>query len=232
LCISIHYRRLIELFPKYNPNFTFRIYLYIMKLENFKLIVITHEKYIAGEAVSINGLFEAGLQFLHIRKPSYHTEGIKNLLGFISKDFHPKIVLHGHYELLESFNLKGAHLPEKTRKGGKTEDIKTIVSTSFHKLEDIKSEQINFEYVFFSPVFQSISKKGYKPSDRLQKVKDYLQSDKKPTHPPVIALGGITNENISQLKDIGFSGAASLGYIWENPNPLDQFNKLQRIVQG
>lgn len=203
-----------------------------MKSENFKLIVITPEKYITGEAGLINALFDAGLQSLHIRKPSYHSEGTKNLLNSISKDFHPKIVLHGNYELLGDFDLKGAHLPERIRKGSRTSNIRNIVSSSFHRLEDIVIEEKHFEYVFFSPVFQSVSKQGYLPSIRMHKIKKYLQPDKNLIHLPVIGLGGITDKNIKEVYDMGFSGAACLGYIWENPKPIEQFSKLLRILQN
>ena len=201
-----------------------------MTPENFKVIIITPEKYITGEAGLINALFEAGLQVLHIRKPSYHMEGARNLINSISKDFHSRIVLHSHYELLGDFNLKGAHLPEKIRTGVNITGIKKVVSSSFHRVEDIIKEKMNFEYVFFSPVFQSISKEGHGPSSRVQKMKDYLKSGKKDFHFPVVALGGITDKNLPEAREIGFGGVACLGYIWENPDPVDQFKNLLKIV--
>jgi thiamine-phosphate pyrophosphorylase len=202
-----------------------------MTPENFKLIVITHEKYVTGEAGLINALFESGLQLLHIRKPSYHLEGIRNLLNTISKDFHPKIVLHSYYEFLEDFDLKGAHLPEKIRKESNISGIKNIVSTSFHTVEEITDNKANFEYAIFSPIFKSISKLGYSPSSETKKMKSLLKSGKDQIPFPVIGLGGITDRNVLQLQDMGFSGAACLGYIWEGSNPVERFKKIQKIAQ-
>lgn len=201
-----------------------------MATENFNLIVITPEEDIANEAGFINQLFEAGLQLLHIRKPANSIQQTKKMLQSISPAFHPKIVIHSHYELLNNFELKGIHLPERVRKEGNISGLKNIVSTSFHTLEDIKTEKMNFEYAFFSPVFQSISKQGYEPATKIEKIKEFFKSNT--IRVPIIALGGITGKNILQLPDIGFNGAACMGYIWKNANPLEQFEKLQKILRA
>jgi len=204
--------------------------LHVMRPENFKLIVITPEKEITEEANLLTNLFESGLQLLHLRKPDYTINEIRNLITDIPAIFHPKIVLHSHYELLNDFNLKGIHLPEKLRLEGNTKQIKNIVSTSFHKIEDILSTKTNFEYAFLSPIFQSISKEGYEPVIKPNVLKDFFRLNK--INFPVIALGGITDQNVIQVRDIGFFGAACIGYVWENPNPIQQFKKLQKLIQG
>ena len=190
---------------------------------NFKIIIITSEKSLSEEGLLINALFESGLELLHIRKPGCDIAETQNLINSISVEFHPRIVIHSHYELLEDFNLKGIHLPENIRARADNLNLKKIVSTSFHNLEDISNEPTQFEYAFLGPVFPSISKQGYQPFLTIQQIKDFL------IHPvpfPVIALGGITDKNIMQIRTTGFSGAACLGYIWESPNPVERFEKV------
>jgi len=199
--------------------------------DTFKLIVVTPEKDIAEEPALIKALFEAGLTILHVRKPDFSSQELISLFKAIPQEFHPKIVIHNNYELLNNFNLKGAHLPEKNRKGGDISWIKNIVSTSFHRLEDIRAEKINFEYVFFSPVFQSISKKGYGPSVEIKVLNEFLHTKGTQIPFPIVALGGITDKTILQAKDMGFNGAACIGYIWEGSNPVERFIKLQKIIQ-
>jgi len=203
-----------------------------MMANNFKLILITQNKDIAEENRLLNNLFEAGLQLLHIRKPTHTIQETRTLLKSIPPIFHPKIVLHNHYELLTDFKLKGAHLPEKIRKAGNINLTKNIVSTSFHALEDIKTEKLIFEYAFFSPVFKSISKQGYEPSIESTQIKDFFKVNRNKIKSPNIALGGITDKNILQLQDMGFAGAACIGYIWENTDPVTQLKKLQKIIES
>jgi thiamine-phosphate pyrophosphorylase len=203
-----------------------------MQADSFKLIILTPDKNIAGETGTINSLFQNGLQTLHVRKPNHTRNEIKNLLLEISKDFHSRIVIHQHYELLNDFNLKGAHLPENRRKEGETKGIRNIISTSFHKLDDIIREKAIFEYAFFSPVFKSISKKGHKSSVDTYTLRIFFQANKAVLNFPIIALGGINEVNSIQAKEIGFGGVACIGYIWENPKPVEEFIRLQKILQG
>ncbi len=198
-----------------------------MMPESFQLIVITPEQNIIGEAGNICRLFESGLEILHFRKPSNTIEEMRVILDAIPAIFHSKIVIHNHYELLNEFDLKGAHLPERLRKEGNTANIKNTISTSFHRLDDILAEQPNFKYAFFSPVFPSISKKGYKPVVELEIIKDFLKHRKSKIPFPMVALGGVTDKNILQARDVGFNGVALIGHIWESANPVGQFNKLQ-----
>jgi thiamine-phosphate pyrophosphorylase len=198
--------------------------------ENFMLIVITAEEAMENETALINALFETGLPVLHLRKPSYPSRELAALIHSIPEKFHQKIVIHNNYELLSDFNLMGAHLPEKIRKEGRLRGIKNIVSTSFHSLEDLRNEKLSFKYAFLSPVFQSVSKQGYLPSIKPKAIKDLFHSYKVLIRFPVIALGGITDKTILEARDMGFHGAASVGYIWESLNPAEQFKKLQNIL--
>lgn len=197
---------------------------------DFKLILITAEQDIKKETEWINALFENGLLLLHIRKPAYTIGEVKKFLNAIPSDFYSRIILHNHYELLNEYPLKGIHLPEKIRKEKDLRAAKNMVSTSFHTLEDILREKINFEYVFLSPVFSSISKKGYEPSIDLTQVETLLKQNNSPIPFPLIALGGITDKNILQVKNMSFAGAAFIGYIWESTNPVERFMRLQTIT--
>lgn len=193
----------------------------------FKILIITPENVISREGTLINALFEAGLEVLHIRKPGLPKVEIQNLINSISADFHSRVVIHSHYELVHDFHLKGIHLPEKLRKEALTNETLKVISTSFHKLEDITNENKHFEYAFLSPVFESISKQGYHPFLAIQQIKSFL------AHPipfPLIALGGISDKNVMQVREMGFSGAACIGYIWESQNPVEQFNKLIKVL--
>ena len=198
--------------------------------EKFKLILITPEKNVRDEAAKINAMFDAGLQMLHIRKPAQNTQEVKSMVLSISPAFHSKIVLHSHYELLKDFNLKGVHLPEKIREEGNIHGMQNIVSSSFHVPEDMMRKKINLEYAFFSPVFKSISKPGYRPSKEVNYIKEFLIANGDNIGYPVIALGGITDKNILLLPDMGFSGAACIGYIWESSEPVNRLKRLQALT--
>ena len=71
------------------------------------------------------------------------------------------------------------------------------------------------DYCFLSPIYDSISKVGYKSNFEKKELHEAKQSgiltDK------CIALGGVTPKHIPELIEMGFGGAAFLGYAWRNP---------------
>jgi thiamine-phosphate pyrophosphorylase len=193
---------------------------------SFSLIVITPEKKHPKEIEIICMLFKNGLSTLHVRKPGLAKDELKTYLQEIPKQFHKRVVIHAHYELLKEFNLKGAHLTEEAKISFnkvsflKKEKLK-IISASFHNYKDILKSRRIYEYVLLSPIFNSISKQGYKSNFDLDELKHLLKRKKN-----IIALGGIHSKNIKNLKKTGFYGAAVLGSIWESKNPVKNYKEL------
>jgi len=192
-----------------------------------KLIVITTETFFKSEAEAVNLLFENGLETLHLRKPFASKNETKSLLEQINTDFHAHIVLHSHYELTSSFDLKGIHL-SKTRKDESVKMRKGTVSYSCHSFEEVLETRF-CDYVFLSPVFDSISKTGYKQGFTFEQLKQAKVIDEH-----VMALGGITPDNIRVAQTLGFGGVAVLGSLWGNFAEsgdvnalLNRFNQLK-----
>jgi len=89
---------------------------------------------------------------------------------------------------------------------------------SAHSFEEL--EKINTDICFLSPVFDSISKFGYKAKYNNQELKEGIAAWKKKHSQKLFALGGVAAENIAELEELGFDGAALLGTVWHNPDPV------------
>jgi thiamine-phosphate pyrophosphorylase len=101
-----------------------------------------------------------------------------------------------------------------------------ILSASFHGWEEIRETENQFDYLFISPVFDSISKKGYEACIDLEQaigVKKQLGFTK------IVGLGGVAANNLASLEDYGLDGAALLGTIWQSANPEKAF---EAVVQA
>jgi thiamine-phosphate pyrophosphorylase len=199
----------------------------------FELVVISPEQYIADEANYAAQFFELGLQRYHLRKPLWSDYQLEKLLNAVPKVYHPKIVLHSHFQLSNKFGLKGIHLNEENRQHREAFINYPVVSSSFHSFAAIKTEGHFYEYVFLSPVFNSISKKDYKGGFDLKILENELIKLKNQdvSAPKIFALGGIDSENIGTTMAMGFSGAAVLGAIWNSDNPVKSFSVLQQAAQ-
>jgi thiamine-phosphate pyrophosphorylase len=104
----------------------------------------------------------------------------------------------------------------------------------FHSLKEMEDYKGKDEYAFLSPVFDSISKPGYKSpfSDRMNrflKFKPELMTAIKGKN--IIALGGIDEDKISMARKIGFAGVAVLGAIWNSKDPVQKFIKIKAKCQ-
>jgi len=190
------------------------------------LIVISNPSAVVNEHAIINQLFDEGLEVLHVRKPDYSRDETERLLEKVNPIHYPKISLHQHHELIE-MPFSRVHYPEKIRKEHAAaifldarKKLKTL-STSIHQIEDCQNLEAHFEYCFFGPVFNSISKPNY-PSAIQANFKLPVNSKIK-----IIALGGMDEKSVDPVNDFGFSGMALLGAIWESKKPVKQFKQIK-----
>ena len=68
----------------------------------------------------------------------------------------------------------------------------------------------DWDYVFLSPIFPSISKPGHAPSLPPSALADTVTR----ADVDVLALGGVCGANAGGLPALGFRGAALLGCVW------------------
>lgn len=179
-----------------------------------KLIGITSEKPLPEEPLLIATALDAGIDIIHLRKPKESVRRIDDLLKAIPEKFHGRIVLHDFHQLAHRYAVRGIHL--NRRFPAAPEDFQGTTSCSCHTLAEIVARKPLHDYLFLSPVRDSISKQGYHAAFTRTQLENAARDgvvDRK-----VIALGGISPDNIAEIISIGFGGAAVLGYLWKNPD--------------
>lgn len=191
------------------------------------IIIITPEEIVQNETEIINELFQEGLDLLHIRKPFIISEEMKNFIQKINAEFYHRLVLHNHYNVADDFNISRFHFREIDRQNNIHDPFKDkIISTSVHSIQTFNELNKEWNYAFISPVFPSISKKGYgKDSEVLNDIKKRDNQNAK-----LIALGGIHENNINEVLNSNVDGVALLGAIWENNQPVEIFKKCRNHV--
>ena len=189
-----------------------------------RLIVITSPNHIPQESDKINALFDAGMEILHIRKPDFSKKEYIKLLNGIKKDYYGRIKIHEFFELIEDYALLGVHLNKRNPfyKGNK----KVNISKSCHSIEELESIK-EYDYVFLSPIFDSISKKGYHSNFSHESLS--MASSNGKINQKVMALGGINNETLPKLEKYAFGKAAVLGSIWETEDVVNNFLGLKLL---
>ena len=193
-----------------------------------ELMVISNPVEVADESIIINNLFQAGLKYFHIRKPESDIQTIRKLLNGIAPCFYERIALHQFHEMAVDFGINRLHYkePERIRSNPQQWQLYVekgfILSTSIHDIVGLTPLK-HFDYVFFGPVFNSISKPGYQ-----SKLMAGFKLDRHNIKPKVIALGGVEVSNLIKVKAMNFDGAAVLGALWNEPDKaIETFTQLK-----
>ena len=196
-----------------------------------KIIVISNSEPIENESEIITKLFESGLETLHLRKPKYSTRQLKDFIKKIPSHFHNRIIIHSHHNLARKFDLKGIHITKTHRnrkiktwlnlKLLKLKKPNAMVSTSHSRLAGLFEEEGKYDYVFLSPVFDSLSGK-YQAGFTEQGLRSAVGK----ISFEIIARGGVDADCIEKAQNIGFAGVALFSSIWKKPDPVSEFNKV------
>ena len=199
-----------------------------------KVIVISPSKIKENEIAHVVQMFEAGLETYHIRKPKFTTKQMEEYLGRIPKQFHNRIIIHSHHNLARKYNLQGVHYTKKhleknlrnwwREKMLRLSGSQFIKTTSHGKLASLFDEEdIRFNYVFLSPIFDTITGK-YQSGYYEDSIKSVLQK----TGKKVIARGGIDASRIEKIQELGFYGMALYSSVWDKESPVEEFIKVLR----
>lgn len=187
-----------------------------------RLIVITSPDFLPEEARAITELFRIGLDLLHLRKPDAEIHDVESILQEIPVEYRNRIVVHDFFLLKEKYSLGGIHL--NARHPEAPENYRGLLSRACHSLEEVEATVSRFDYVLMSPVYDSISKQGYRSGYTKEALRQ--AQEKGVINEKVVALGGISEANLAEIKSLGFGGAALLGDIWNRYRAWEDAGRL------
>ena len=125
--------------------------------------------------------------------------------------------------------LDGVHLPEKACSPDTLRPFaqKILFGCSVHSRESLDiAEKSGSDYVLFSPVFDTPSKRKYGNPQGLEKLREICRS----TTLPVFALGGITPKNAPYCMAEGAYGIAALSIFQDIERFVDTLEQFHQIV--
>lgn len=185
--------------------------------------MISYPDFFKGETEIVSSLLDQFDFTFHLRKPGAEIEELAGFMQKIPEHLHHKVVVSNSIELLEKFNVKGIHFSTVNRNQQMNLPRDIYCGTSCHSLIEINDINECFNYAYLSPVFPSISKKGYHGNMDMEQLAAFLKKDRTTK---VYALGGIDSDKISKLKHWAFDGIAVLGSVWTD-DPLDSLNEIE-----
>jgi thiamine-phosphate pyrophosphorylase len=184
------------------------------------------------ERAVVGTMLAAGLERYHVRKPDWSPAEMAEWLSGLPVAWRSRLILHGNEQLALRCWLGGRHW----RDDASAPPVPVpgdFASRSCHDLAILRSSLGRYDAVFFGPVFASISKPGRGPRAGFDfAALTALLAARSPAQrrTVVYALGGVRPENVPQCHAMGFDGVAVLGAVWQDPDPLPAFLRLQSAL--
>ncbi|PST83053.1 hypothetical protein C7T94_10555 [Pedobacter yulinensis] len=184
------------------------------------LVVVSHPDLVHNELAQVNQMFAAGMEYFHLRKPGLSRSGQLAYLAGIRPEFRNRVALHQHHDLAEQAGTRRLHDRTEARHSRSRFEPDIVYSTSVHAGDTGLPPGHQYSYAFFGPVFQSISKPGYGAGGNQVSAPPLPQIR-------MVAIGGITGNNCSELLHRGFASIAVLGSIWQAGDPVAAYLSIQ-----
>jgi len=105
---------------------------------------------------------------------------------------------------------------------------RAMVGRSVHSLDEaISVAELGADYVTFGHVFPTSTHPGLPPRglDQLRAIVEAVEI-------PVLAIGGITADNLDEVLATGCTGVAVISAILSNPDPCDAAARLRRALDS
>ncbi|RKD73292.1 thiazole tautomerase (transcriptional regulator TenI) [Sinobaca qinghaiensis] len=153
----------------------------------------------------------------HVREPLWSLEELRTAIEFLQKEgvAPEQIRLNIPEEKRSCFSGTGFHLKEAAVQ---KPEQSLITGWSVHSREAAREkEQAGADYLFFGHVFSTASKQDLQPRGLQQ-----LSIVARESHLPVIAIGGITPEQVKACIRSGAAGIAVLSGLYEAADPEQQ----------
>ena len=197
-----------------------------------KLAIMTKSTFFVEEDKILATLFEAGLDNLHLYKPGSSPIYSERLLSLLPDTAYDKITVHEHFYLKDEYRLAGIHIdtPDERPPFG----YKGRISATCRDISKLKDMKRKFTYVFLANVFNYGDTKPTLNMNELEEAARHGLIDKH-----VFALGGINDNNIQTIKDLGFGGVVICEDLWKKfdihnqrdyKELISHFERLKKLV--
>ena len=194
----------------------------------------------------IESLSTAGIDLIQLREKdlsgrdlaSLTREALRRVSKLASRAQNvPRILVNDRLDVALTEKAGGVHLTESSLP---VDEVKRLslafpapqslshdffVGVSCHSLEAAQSAAAaGADYVFFGPVFATPSKAAFGAPQGLERLAEVCRS----VNIPVVAIGGISLENVASCFSAGASGIAAIRLFQDSADPVGLVQTLRR----
>lgn len=203
--------------------------------ENLLLYAVTDRHWLDGRTLKevVLESLEGGVTMLQLREKhldeAHFLEEAKEL-QMLCRSWHVPFLINDNVEIALAMNADGIHVGQSDMAAGdvrkKLGDDK-IIGVSAQTVEQaLLAEKAGADYLGVGAVFPTSSK-----DDANEVTYETLKAICSAVSIPVVAIGGITQENVHQLAGSGICGAAVISAIYAKPDIKKAATELKKAVK-
>ena len=194
------------------------------------LYAVTDRSWLGGRTLAeqVRDALEGGATFIQLREKeldydSFLAEAIE--IKKLCQSYNVPFVINDNVDIAIACGADGVHVGQSDMEAG---DVRArlgadkIIGVSVHSVEEaLRAQERGADYLGAGAVFPTGTKSDAETTS-FGTLRDICEA----VHIPVVAIGGIKEENISKLKGTGITGCAIVSAIFSKPNIKAACEKL------
>ena len=203
--------------------------------EDLLLYAVTDRSWLNGEPLyaQVEKALKGGVTFVQLREKALDEQAFLEEAKEIQKlcaQYHVPFVINDNVEIAAQIDADGVHVGQSDMEAG---DVRKrlgpdkIIGVSAQTVEQaLKAQEHGADYLGVGAVFPTGSK-----ADATEVSHQTLKEICEAVDIPVIAIGGITKENVSELKESGICGIAVISAIFAQKDIRKAATELKQRVR-
>lgn len=206
-----------------------------MNREQLKLYAVTDRSWLGKETLyeQVEKALKGGATMVQLREKELDEAAFRQEAEEILKlcrNYHVPFIVNDNVELAKSIGADGVHIGQSDMELTRAREMlgqDAIIGVTAKTVEQAKAAETGgADYLGSGAVFGSSTKLDAKPMDHA-----LLQEICESVHIPVVAIGGITGENVMKLTGRGMAGVAVVSGIFACPDIEAGTRKLRERVE-
>lgn len=199
-----------------------------------KLQFITHFTDTYSYYDSARMALEGGCRWVQLRMKDAAIDKIEEealRLQSLCKDYNATFIIDDHVELVKKIHADGVHLGKNDMPVREARHIlgnDFIIGGTANTFEDVKMHyEAGADYIGCGPFRFTTTKKNLSPVLGLEGYRSIiLQMKASDINLPIVAIGGITYEDIPAIMETGVTGIALSGTILKADDPVSETRRI------
>lgn len=208
------------------------------------LVLITDRKICKQPLIdTVRFAIKGGVDTVQLREKDLSSNELFKLasdLKEITTELNAGLIINDRPDIMLAVGADGTHIGKRSMPIKEVRKIigdKKLIGFSAHNLQEAEHAQNEgADYISISPVFATSSKKGINVNQKQAQPEpigpEAIKKIKKTVHCPVIALGGINEDNIDKVLENGADGVAVVSSILLAPDPFLAARRLSKKLEN